>query len=466
MLPTNSSHSHLDEDLATRVAEFTKSHASEFEVELNGYVRRYFLSSGYTILVAISLFLSGPMMAFKTGDWTFLFNHIPSCLMFVAYRHLAKRIDYLNDHAAVYCESIVKIIVAESTWTFWQYYDDNAMHLIAGASPTLVMIVIWAMHTHASPRRNVIQASLVTAFIICFVWWLDPIYTKVNLGTMFIGAALGAAVNSLILRLFRYQFYFGCQEKNLRNHAYKQLEKMLYPHQRRMIEDGLTLEETMPVGWGEACVIAFDVIESAKIKSPHARMLLQNVLKKCQNLMMENYSQSDFEANAYRIKEMGDGFLCSVGYPFKTPGMLSKEALAIKISQQFIQIFHEEAQKLASNEKVHCAVGIASGVIEAFYPHTTPKEYDLYGRPLILATRYEAIRKELFHHIPKTSIIILQESVHLRLSPQTQHNFQGFELKNFRIRDDNDAKRLFYQSFDDKGHAYARPPSVVTKIVS
>ncbi len=173
--------------------------------------------------------------------------------------------------------------------------------------------------------------------------------------------------------------------------------------------------------------------------------------------MMENYSQAEFEANAYRIKEMGDGFLCSVGFPFKTPGTLSREALAIKLSQQFITIFHEEAQKLASDERVHCAVGIASGVIEAFYPHTTPKEYDLYGRPLILATRYESIRKELFNHIPKTSIIILQEVVHARLPHNVASNFQGFDLNNFRIRDDNDAKRLYYQCFDDRGHLQSRP---------
>ena len=163
---------------------------------------------------------------------------------------------------------------------------------------------------------------------------------------------------------------------------------------------------------------------------------------------MENYSQSEFEANAYRIKEMGDGFLCSVGFPFKTPGTLSRETLAIKLSQQFISIFHDEALKLASDEKIHCAIGIASGVIEAFYPHTTPKEYDIYGRPLVLATRYEQIRKELFQHIPKSSIIILQDAVHARLPQQFAQHFQGFELNNFRIRDDHDAKRLYYQVFE------------------
>lgn len=463
---TSSSTSHLDQTLAERVKSFTKNHAAEFEVELNGYVRRYFLQSRMTVIIAIALFISGPLMAMKTQNWNFALAHLPSCILFFGYRFLSKKVDYFESNAAVYTDLLGKVITLESAWIFYEYYNNGMMSLIAGASPTLVMIYIWAMNTHANIWRNIISATLTSLGIAGFVYWLDAHYFSVNAGGLAIGAALGAVVNSLVFRLFRYQFYFSQQEKGLRNHAYKQLEKVLYPHQRTMIEDGFTLEETMPVGWGESCVIAFDVIESSKIRSPYARTLLQNVLKKCQALMMENYSQSEFEANAYRIKEMGDGFLCSVGFPFKTPGTLSREALAIKLSQQFITIFHEEAQKLASDEKVHCAIGIASGVIEAFYPHTTPKEYDLYGRPLILATRYEGIRKELFQHIPKSSIIILQEAVHARLPQQFGQHFQGFELNNFRIRDDNDAKRLYYQVFDDKGHSYTRPPAMLTNKAS
>ncbi len=466
MVPNDSSTSSLDSNLQTRVLDFCKSHSQEFTSELNEYVRRYLFTSRIAGLVALVLFLSGPVMALKTGHWPFVFTHVLSCFLVFAYVFLAKKFDFLNSHAAHYLDLIVKVITLESAWVFFKNSNDGALNLMAGASPTLLMIVIWTLATHAKTYKNIMQSTITTVLIIGWVLSLDYHYMTVNGAAIAIGAALGAVFNSLVFRLFRYQFYFSQQEKNLRTHAYKQLEKMLYPHQRHMIEDGFTLEETMPVGYGEACVIAFDVIESSKIKSPYARTLLQNVLKKCQTIMMENYSQSVFEANAYRIKEMGDGFLCSVGYPFKVPGNWNKEALAIKLAQQFVLIFHDEAAKLAPNEKVHCAIGIANGAIEAFYPHTTPKEYDLYGRPIILATRYESIRKELFHHIPKSTIIILQESVHQKLPQTAQHNFQSFELKNFRIRDDHEAKRLYFQVFDDNGHTYARPPSVITHLVS
>ncbi|MES2746310.1 MAG: adenylate/guanylate cyclase domain-containing protein [Bdellovibrionota bacterium] len=436
---------------------YTKNNTAEFEVELNGYVRRYFLQNRMTMAIAIAMFVTGPLMAMKTGYSIFIVTHLTSCLLFFAYGFIAKRFEFFQNNVSYYIDLIGKAIVIESAWVLYLYSTKDMISLIAGASPTLVMVCIWGMNSHPKVRQNLISSGITSILIILFTYWVDAQYFSVNAGGMVVGAGIGVGLNHLVFRLFRYQFYFNQQEKGLRNHAYKQLEKVLYPHQRIMIEDGFTLEETMPVGWGDACVIAFDVIESSKIRSPYARTLLQNVLKKCQALMMENYSQAEFEANAYRIKEMGDGFLCSVGFPFKTPGTLSREALAIKLSQQFITIFHEEAQKLASDERVHCAVGIASGVIEAFYPHTTPKEYDLYGRPLILATRYESIRKELFNHIPKTSIIILQEVVHARLPHNVASNFQGFDLNNFRIRDDNDAKRLYYQCFDDRGHLQSRP---------
>ncbi|RZA26958.1 MAG: hypothetical protein EOP10_01920 [Proteobacteria bacterium] len=454
---TSSSTQQLDQSLAQRVMAYTKNNTAEFEVELNGYVRRYFLQSRMTMLIAIAMFITGPLMAIKTGYTIFLVTHLTSCLLFFAYGFFAKRFDFFLNNVSYYIDFLGKVIVIESAWVLYLYSTKDMINLIAGASPTLVMVCIWAMNTHPKLRRNIISSGITSVLMLLFTYWMDHQYFSVNAGGMVVGIGIGAGLNNLVFRLFRYQFYFNQQEKGLRNHAYKQLEKVLYPHQRIMIEDGFTLEETMPVGWGDACVIAFDVIESSKIRSPYARTLLQNVLKKCQALMMENYSQAEFEANAYRIKEMGDGFLCSVGFPFKTPGTLSREALAIKLSQQFITIFHEEAQKLASDERVHCAVGIASGVIEAFYPHTTPKEYDLYGRPLILATRYEGIRKELFNHIPKSSIIILQEVVHARLPQNVASHFQGFDLNNFRIRDDNDAKRLYYQCFDDRGHLQSRP---------
>ncbi len=100
---------------------------------------------------------------------------------------------------------------------------------------------------------------------------------------------------------------------------------------------------------------------------------------------------------------------------------------------------------MVPDEKLNCAVGIASGVIESFYAQTYPKEFDLFGRALILATRYEAARKNLLGTVGRCDLIILQEAVHMGLSPEQQATFECCTLRSFKIRDDEDAQRLYFQ---------------------
>lgn len=440
-----------DAHIRRRVAAYCHAHASDFESEVNDLLRRNLLKSRITVIVVTCLVLTGLMSALKTGNWILSFSHMPTALMFGAFSFLSARFSRINQRTALYCAAINKVIVLESVWAFYVFHKSGQLALLVNHAPSIMMMVIFILNFHTDTRRAIFLSLSSSILLLGSASWLDPDYVRVNISGFLIGASIGFVVRSLIFTVFRYKFYFSQQETILRTHAYKQLEKIIYPHQRTLIESGAVLEETMPVGWGDACVLAFDVIESTKIKSPNVRLLLQNVLKRCHAIMMENYSPEQREANAYRIKEMGDGFLCSVGYPFRGPSGHQKETLAITLAQRFIQVFHEEASRLASEEQIYCAVGIASGGIDAFYPQSHPKEYDIYGLPLILATRYEAARKELFLVMPRSSIIILQPQVYEKLDPQLQGDFTRFDLLSFKIRDDNQATCLFYQAFDGQG---------------
>jgi hypothetical protein len=42
--------------------------------------------------------------------------------------------------------------------------------------------------------------------------------------------------------------------------------KILYQHQVKPIQQGFSIESTMPVSTTEACVISFDIIGSTKIR--------------------------------------------------------------------------------------------------------------------------------------------------------------------------------------------------------
>ncbi|NRA67196.1 MAG: hypothetical protein HRU19_22120 [Pseudobacteriovorax sp.] len=83
--------------------------------------------------------------------------------------------------------------------------------------------------------------------------------------------------------------------------------------------------------------------------------------------------------------------------------------------------------------------------MHGYYPKTGTKEYDLFGRGLILATRYESLRKKLFSN-SDTHIVILQSDVYADLSMEEKKVFETYDFpKDFVVRDDERASSLYYQ---------------------
>jgi class 3 adenylate cyclase len=265
-------------------------------------------------------------------------------------------------------------------------------------------------------------------------------------GILLEAALLGVAIGDKFAITLREKNKKILLESNSRLHAFSQLEKMVYPHQIAQIKAGVELEKTMATGHGEACVIAFDIVESSKIDHALAKEFFRNLFRACNEAMMRGYDGSYLRARAYRIKEMGDGFLCSVGYPFAgLSGNIANDALELAL--EFVAILEREAAILQPDEPICCGVGIALGSISGFFPETGTKEYDLHGPGIVLATRYEAMRKTIFPHKLANSVVILQERVHKSIDKALRSDFQIVDLAPDRIvvRDDPGAQRLYYR---------------------
>jgi hypothetical protein len=235
-------------------------------------------------------------------------------------------------------------------------------------------------------------------------------------------------------------------EQKAKAHSYDQLTKVFYPHQLAMIKSGYQLEETMPTHPGEACVISFDIISSSTIQHENAKDFFHRVFRRCNEIMMEGYDGRELRAGAYRIKELGDGFLCSVGYPFLSTHDSMAQG-AYELALKFHEAFQEEVRNFNYSEPIHCGIGIAMDNIAGFYPETGAREYDLYGRAIILATRYEGMRKVLLKNAPPQSILTLQERVHRYLTSSSQSDFEVFDLKAQQevVRDDHEAQRVYFK---------------------
>lgn len=269
--------------------------------------------------------------------------------------------------------------------------------------------------------------------------------------TIFFSLAIGERLRLEIRASMREQAILldrHRREVEARSHAYQQLGKVFYPHQLQKMEQGHDLETTMPTAPGHACVIQLDVVNSSQIWANHRKAFLIGFLKRCHEIMMDNYDAQTMQAEAYRIKEMGDGFLCSVGYPFQLPGSANSAVHAVGIAERFIEVFRSCTDQLNHDEPVHCSIGIASGVIEGFYPNTGTKEYDLYGQSIILANRYEGLRKYIFEKVD-FDILIIQDEVYQNLPDEMQTKFTTLDLStvNLRVRDDPLANVVHYRCF-------------------
>lgn len=242
-------------------------------------------------------------------------------------------------------------------------------------------------------------------------------------------------------------------EINAKKHSYGQLAKVFYPHQLEQMQAGKNLEDTMPEGEADAAVIAFDVAGSSQIKHPQVKDFLHNVMKACELEMVRNYEPYLMKADAYRVKEMGDGFLCSTGFPFHTPEEKNPALTAWELAQRFVIAFHRVEKEFGYTEPLFCGIGIAYDKIEAYFPASGVRQYDLYGRSIVLATRYESYRKMLFEQIEeKGSVIILQERLYDMLPKEEQQKLKAFDLaqSKYKIRDDYSAEKLYYKVYKEQ----------------
>ena len=232
-----------------------------------------------------------------------------------------------------------------------------------------------------------------------------------------------------------------------KTHMFAQLKKLIRKSQLEKIEAGEILENTMPTKSSFAVIIAFDIQNSTNIGHGLHEHFFKDVIERCHSEMMD---RDDFQA--YMVKELGDGFLCSVGFPIPTESNVYDSSYRLALA--FVEIFKESVKSYFGDKQYFCSIGIACGRVKGLFPKVGIKTYDLYGDPLVLATRYEAFRKKLFEGKNSAcNIITVQDKVFQNLSPHLKHDFRKFTLEKFHIRDDASAKQLFYREIrpvDDK----------------
>lgn len=86
-------------------------------------------------------------------------------------------------------------------------------------------------------------------------------------------------------------------------------------------------------------------------------------------------------------------------------------------------LLHSSRQLWRLAPAFSCGIGITLDTLTGFYPEAGTKEYDIYGQALVLATRYEGMRKTLFEAEKGRSVLIIQSVVYDSLDPSHREGF-------------------------------------------
>lgn len=430
-------------ELRARIAAHVASHRAEYERELDDLTRRVLFAPWTLVLLGFALSLSGYLVYRKNGTPLALLAYLP-CLALLALARPALRFVAAGRLADLFAT----LLFFCATLSFHSYVISDSLDRAVDTAGFTVFFGIWAFRVRSPNGSGALRCALLSAGGIAYMALFAGDFLARNLAEYVAAILTGLLMNYVFHVVFELKFFLVGMVSAEKLHAYLQLQKIFYPHQWEGIEAGRELEDTMPSRTSEAVCIAFDVQDSTRIGHAEHHEFFEAVLKGCHALMMQGYDKQRLTARAYLIKELGDGFLCSIGFPFRCAGAPETEALAL--AEDFAEVFRAAVREHLPGRRAHCSIGIAAGAVTGFFPKAGLKQYDLFGDGIIKASRYEAVRKQLFEQgVPRASLLIVQDRIWRALPAEPQQRLQEFAVGAGGMRDDPGAKALYYRALPD-----------------
>ena len=325
-----------------------------------------------------------------------------------------------------------------------------------------VLAAASAFAFHTSIWITLIRNSVFVVVSSIGMYMTNSEFFELNILPIIEGFLMGMMIHWVFHDGVRTRFYLKSTDADTRQHLYNQLSKLVYPHQLERIKLGDELENTMPLTEGKAIVNVFDVQRSSEIRHEKTAEFFMAVFQAFLQICMKGYEHNPLRSRAFRLKETGDGFISSIGYPFLSIDSRSLADSAVGTALAMFEAFNIEVEKFNYSRPIKAAMGLAYNSVQGTFQSGGIRSYDLFGEALIQASKYEELRKqpalwEIFTEHAKTlgleefHVLIAQEVVYNSLSPSYRDLFIEIDLKgerltksNFQMMYDNDAKYIYF----------------------
>lgn len=335
--------------------------------------------------------------------------------------------------------------------------EPSDLYIALSGQINFAILMTTAFSYHTTFSITLLRNSLFTVLTAMLIYLIDPAYLAINAIQVVQGFLGGIIVSWLFFARIQTRFYYKSIDADTRQHLYKQLSKLVYPHQLARIKAGDQLEETMPVAPAQAIVNVFDVQGSSNIKHEKTQAFFLEIFRAFSQICMMGYEHNPLKSRAFRLKETGDGFISAIGYPFLTDRVDALADHAVETALLMFRAFNSEVDRFAYSHPIKAAMGLAYNSVQGTFQSSGIRAYDLFGDALIQAYRYEELRKipvisNLIREHARSlgfkhyNVLIVQEVIYNSLCERYKQLFRAIDLKEieYHIPQDPDAQFVFF----------------------
>lgn len=335
--------------------------------------------------------------------------------------------------------------------------DPSDLYIALSGQINFVILMTTAFSYHTTFGITLLRNSIFTLLTAMLIYLIDPAYLSINAIQVVQGFLGGIIVSWLFFARIQTRFYYKSIDADTRQHLYKQLSKLVYPHQLAMIKAGDQLEETMPVAPAQAIVNVFDVQGSSNIKHEKTQAFFLEIFRAFSQICMMGYEHNPLKSRAFRLKETGDGFISAIGYPFLTDRVDALADHAVETALLMFRAFNSEVDRFGYSHPIKAAMGLAYNSVQGTFQSSGIRAYDLFGDALIQAYRYEELRKipvisaiikehALTLGLKHYNVLIVQEVIYNSLCERYKQLFRAIDLRKaqYHIPQDPDAHFVFF----------------------
>lgn len=419
---------------------FCVEHREEFERELVGQALSLILGKYWIFLILSSLAAAAnfPYIGFE-AVWLMLPGacsiFIPTVANFFAPRLVAR----IGAHW-VSLVLLANVVCLAGTWG-----RALGQNISSHDNPVqMTLMVVCAFSFQASGFAIVMWNTLLALAMGVSLAIHRPDFVVESGGQFIAGLGAGTWLAFLVLGYQRMRFFAISIQRSLNTHLLDQLSLMVYPHQRSMIEVYHSLTDTMPTFGGEAVIGEFDILESSpieKLDPDRYHTIKDRIFQRSYDRILQSYILNPVSpetpfCDAHVVKELGDGYIFSVGFPFPLPSNEAAPDVALKLCIDMIQIFESMSHEFPGQpSKVRCAIAITQTFATGFWNKYRVKHYDFRQGAIVPVARLQELRRVLLKRglVPQDkNFIIMTDKVFFSLS--SPNNAQEIRLSDHDLQ--------------------------------